>query len=59
MYDSSPPRYKYSWPVRQVKGRRQIQVQGYKSNTANFKVDKREQIVKVAQSWPGGGTTRL
>ena len=50
---SSPPRYQYLWPVRQVKGRWQIRASGYKSNTASFKVDKRKQIVKVAQSWVG------
>ena len=50
---SSPPRYEYLWPVRQVKGRWQIKVAGYKSNTASFKVDKRKQIVKVAESWIG------
>ena len=53
MYDSSPPRYRYLWPVRQVKGRWQIKVQGYKSNTVTFKVDKRKQIVEVANSWDG------
>ena len=53
LVSSSPPRYQYLWPVRQSKGRWQIKVQGYKSNTATFKIDKREQIVKVAQSWPG------
>ncbi len=50
---SSPPRYEFPWLVRQAKGRWQIKVQGYKSNTATFKIDKRKQIVEVANSWVG------
>ena len=51
LVSSSPPRYEYLWPVQQVKGRWHIKVQGYKSNTVTFKVDKRKQIVEVANSW--------
>lgn len=50
---SNPPRYEFPWLVRQAKGRWQIKVQGYKSNTATFKIDKRKQIVEVANSWVG------
>ncbi len=50
---SSPPRYELPWAVQQAKGRWQIKVQGYKSNTVTFKIDKRKQIVEVAQSWVG------
>ena len=53
LVSSSPPRYQYLWPMRQVKGRWQIKASGYKSNTVTFKVDKRKQIVEVANSWVG------
>ena len=53
MYNSTPPRYELPWLVRQAKGRWQIKVQGYNSNTATFKIDKRKQIVEGAQSWVG------
>lgn len=47
---SSPPRYEFVWSVRQAKGRWQIKVLGYRSNTVSFKIDKRKQILEVAQS---------
>ncbi len=50
---SSPPRYEFLWLVRQEKGRWQIKLRGYRSNTVGFKIDKRKQIVEVANSWVG------
>ncbi len=50
---SSPPRYEFLWLVRQEKGRWQIKLRGYRSNTVGFKIDKRKQIVEVVNSWAG------
>ncbi len=59
MYNSTPPRYELPWAVQQAKGRWQIKVQGYKSNTVTFKIDKRKQIVEVANSWSTATQTEL
>ena len=51
---SSPPQYRGSWDVTRAKGRWSIKVESpHRSNTASFKVDKRGQIVEVANSWKG------
>ncbi len=51
---SSPPQYWGSWDVTRAKGRWSIKVESpHRSNTVNFKVNKRGQIVEVAQSWVG------
>ena len=39
--------------VTKMKGRWEIKVSPHKSNTVRFKIDKREQIVIVANSWVG------
>lgn len=50
---SSPPKYQWEWNVTQTRGKWFIKVQGYRSSTATFKINKRQQIVLVAQSWAG------
>ncbi len=50
---SNPPRYEFDWRVTSEKGRWQIKALGVRSNTVTFKIDKRKQIVEVAQSWVG------
>jgi hypothetical protein len=49
---STPPKYRVQWDITQEKGKWYLQAEfPYESNLANFKVDKREQIVQVANSW--------
>ncbi|MBW3638219.1 MAG: hypothetical protein KY445_17390 [Armatimonadetes bacterium] len=48
---SSPPEYHGSWDVTRTLGRWRIKVESpHRSNTVNFKVDKRGQIVAVANN---------
>ena len=41
------------WIITKEKGRWEIRVEGHKSNTVKFKINKRAQIVSVANSWVG------
>ena len=50
---SDPVRYEAQWNVTQEKGRWEIKTQGYVSNTVQFKIDKREQIDHLANSYVG------
>ncbi|PQV62414.1 hypothetical protein B1R32_1385 [Abditibacterium utsteinense] len=51
---SNPTKYQAEWDITRVKGRWSIGVESpHRGNTTSFKVDKRGQIVELAQSWVG------
>ena len=50
---SNPVSYEAQWNVTQEKGRWEIKTRDYISNTLQFKIDKREQIDYVANSYVG------
>ncbi len=53
---SSPTKYTAIWgDVTTMKGKWEIKVKNGRSNTVTFKIDKRQQIVQLAQHWAGQG----
>lgn len=64
---SDPPRYELppvpglaaGWDTTEFSGKWHIKVAGHKSSSAQFKIDKREQIVQVANSWVGAPQAQL
>jgi hypothetical protein len=56
----SPHKYQAQWDITRDMGKWSLQVEyPYESNTANFKIDKRSQIVQVANSWLGATAAQV
>ncbi|WP_106381418.1 hypothetical protein [Abditibacterium utsteinense] len=57
---SNPTKYQAEWDITRVKGRWSIGVESpHRGNTTSFKVDKRGQIVELANSWVGATPAQL
>jgi len=56
---SNPPRYSVTMDVTKELGRLKITTRDYASSEAQFKVDKRSQIVQVANSWVGATSAQI